>query len=238
MNMTIFDETVDARSSAIPESLASKRIAVLGGTGPQGRGLARRFAIAGLEVALGSRDAERAVEMAAELSAETGQTVIGASNAAAAGWGDVVLLVVPWDGHARMVKELSVELAGKIVVDCVNPLSFGKHGCSPILVEEGSAVEQAQMLLPDSVVVGAFNTISAVLLNDPGHERVETDVLVVGNVREATDLVQDLAGTIPGVRGVYAGKQFNAHQVEAFTANLISMNRRYKAHAGIRVTDI
>jgi len=235
MNMTIFDEV---ETPVVPESLAGKRIAVLGGTGPQGRGLARRFALAGLEVAIGSRDGARAAEMAAELTAETRRSVIGSDNAQAAAWGDVVLLVVPWDGHARMVKELSAELAGKVVVDCVNPLSFGKHGCSPILVEEGSAVEQAQMLLPESTVVGAFNTISAVLLNDPAHHRVETDVLVVGDVRAATDLVQDLAGTIPGVRGVYAGKQFNAHQVEAFTANLISMNRRYKAHAGIRVTDI
>jgi NADPH-dependent F420 reductase len=235
MNMTI-DEHTD--TPALPDSLVDKRIAVLGGTGPQGRGLARRFAIAGLDVVIGSRDGERAATMAAELSEETGCAVVGDDNEAAAATADVVLLVVPWDGHARLVKELSHVLAGKIVVDCVNPLSFGKHGCSPILVDEGSAVEQAQMMLPDSVVVGAFNTVSAVLLNDPDRHLIDTDVLVVGNVREATELVQDLAATIPGVRGIFAGKQFNAHQVEALTANLISMNRRYKCHAGIRVTDI
>ncbi|WGL53998.1 NADPH-dependent F420 reductase [Nocardioides sp. BP30] len=235
MNMTIHDDPV---AVTVPASLAGKRVAVLGGTGPQGRGLARRFALAGLEVVIGSRDGERAVAMAEELTAEIGGPVGGGENAAVAAGADIVLLVVPWDGHARLVKELAHVLAGKVVVDCVNPLSFGKHGCSPILVEEGSAVEQAQMLLPDSVVVGAFNTISAVLLNDPEQGRIDTDVLVVGDVREATDLVQDLAATIPGVRGIFAGRQFNAHQVEAFTANLISMNRRYKAHAGIRVTDI
>jgi NADPH-dependent F420 reductase len=225
-------------SPLIPASLIGKRIAVLGGTGPQGRGLARRFAIAGLDVVVGSRDAARAADVAAELSAETGREVAGYGNAGAAAAGQVVLLAVPWEGHAGLVKELSGVLVGKVVVDCVNPLSFGKHGCSPILVEEGSAVEQAQLLLPDSIVVGAFNTISAVLLNDPDRETVDTDVLVVGDVREATDLVQDLAATIPGVRGIYAGKQFNAHQIEALTANLISVNRRYKAHSGLRVTDV
>lgn len=235
MNMTIFD---DEPALAVPSSLEGRRIAVLGGTGPQGRGLARRFALAGLDVVLGSRDGGRAQEMADELAAETGRPLVGLDNVSAAADGDVVLLVVPWDGHETLVKEIAHVVGGKVVVDCVNPLSFGKHGCSPILVSEGSAVEQAQMLLPDAVVVGAFNTISAVLLNDPQHPSVETDVLVVGNVRAATDMVQDLAGTIPGVRGIYAGKQFNAHQVEAFTANLISMNRRYKSHAGIRVTDI
>lgn len=230
--------SVEAPGSQLPESLKQKRLAVLGGTGPQGSGLARRFAIAGLDVVIGSRDGERASAAAEGLTRETGRAVTGAENVAAAMAADVILIVVPWDAHAPLVKELATVLAGKLVVDCVNPLSFGKQGCLPILVEEGSAVEQAQMLLPESVVVGAFNTVSAVLLNDPSRDRIDTDVLVVGDVREATDLVQDLASTIPGMRGIYAGKQFNAHQVEAFTANLISMNRRYKVHAGIRVTDV
>lgn len=229
---------MNAAESQLPESLVGKRFAVLGGTGPQGAGLARRFAIAGLDVVIGSRDGERASALAEELTVETGWPVAGLENVAAAISADVILIVVPWAAHAALVKELAEVLAGKLVVDCVNPLSFGKGGCFPILVEEGSAVEQAQMLLPESVVVGAFNTVSAVLLNDQARDRIDTDVLVVGDVREATDLVQDLAATIPGVRGIFAGRQINAHQVEAFTANLISMNRRYKVHAGIRVTDI
>lgn len=230
--------SLETSGSQLPESLAHKRLAVLGGTGPQGGGLARRFATAGFDVVIGSRDGERAAAAAAKLTLETGRPVAGSDNGAAAMAADVILIVVPWEAHAPLVKELATVLAGKLVIDCVNPLSFGKQGCFPILVEEGSAVEQAQMLLPDSVVVGAFNTVSAVLLNDPLHDRIDTDVLVVGDVREATDLVQDLASTIPGMRGIYAGRQFNAHQVEAFTANLISMNRRYKVHAGIRVTDV
>jgi NADPH-dependent F420 reductase len=120
----------------------------------------------------------------------------------------------------------------------VNPLGFDKQGAYALKVEEGSATEQAAALLPDSTVVGAFHNVSASLLEDPSVESIETDVLVLGDEREATDLVQALADTIPGMRGVYGGRRRNAHQVEALTAKLISVNRRYKAHAGVRVTDV
>ena len=156
----------------------------------------------------------------------------GRSNADAAAAGDVVLVVVPWDGHAELLESLSDELAGKIVVDCVNPLGFDKQGPFALQVEEGSATQQAAAILTGSRVVGAFHNVSAVLLEDPEVERVETDVLVLGDDREATDLVQALADVVPGMRGVYGGRLRNAHQVEAFTANLIAINRRYKAHAG------
>jgi NADPH-dependent F420 reductase len=146
--------------------------------------------------------------------------------------------VVPWEGHAELLVSLAPALAGKVVVDCVNPLGFDKQGAFALKVEEGSATEQAAALLPDSTVVGAFHNVSAALLEDPSVERVETDVLVLGDDRAATDLVQALADTIPGMRGVYGGRRRNAHQVEALTANLISVNRRYKAHAGVRVTDV
>ena len=211
-------------------------IAVLGGTGPQGRGLARRFAAAGLKVVIGSRTAERA-EAAAEALSEVG-AVSGASNADAAAAGDVVLVVVPWDGHKELLEQLAPSLAGKVVVDCVNPLGFDKQGAYPLAVDEGSATQQAAAILTESRVVGAFHNVSAVLLEDPEVESIETDVLVLGDDREATDLVQALADTVRGMRGIYAGRLRNAHQVEALTANLISINRRYKAHAGVRVTDV
>lgn len=211
-------------------------IAVLGGTGPQGRGLARRFAAAGLDVVLGSRDASRASAAASAL-ASVGK-VRGAGNAEAAAAGDIVLVVVPWDGHAALLESVRGELAGKVVVDCVNPLGFDKQGAYALKVEEGSATQQAAAILPDSRVVGAFHNVSAVLLEDPAVERIDTDVLVLGDDREATDLVQALADVVPGMRGLYGGRLRNAHQVEAFTANLISVNRRYKAHAGVRVTDV
>jgi NADPH-dependent F420 reductase len=213
-------------------------VAVLGGTGPQGRGLAGRFARAGVRVVLGSRSAKRAEEVAAELAGITGGHVVGASNEAAAAAGDVVLVVVPWHGHAELLVELAPVLAGKIVVDCVNPMGFDKQGPYALAVPEGSATQQAAALLPESRVVGAFHTVSAVLLEDPEVESVETDVLVLGDDREATDAVQALADLVPGMRGIYAGRLRNAHQVEALTANLISINRRYKTHAGVRVTDV
>jgi NADPH-dependent F420 reductase len=218
--------------------LAGKRIAVLGGTGPQGRGLARRFAAAGLQVVVGSRSKGRAEAAAADLAEAGGGVVTGADNAGAAAAGDVVVVAVPWEGHGELLTALAPVLAGKIVVDCVNPLGFDKQGAYALPVEEGSATQQAAALLPESTVVGAFHNVSAVLLEDPEVASVDTDVLVLGDSREATDLVQALAEVIPGVRGVYGGRLRNAHQVEAFTANLISINRRYKAHSGLRVTDV
>jgi NADPH-dependent F420 reductase len=223
---------------SLPDSLERITVAVLGGTGPQGRGLARRFAAAGLPVVIGSRSAERASETAGTLAEATGGRVTGADNRGAAEAGDIVVVAVPWDGHGELLRDLAPVLAGKVVVDCVNPLGFDKRGAYALPVEEGSAAQQAEGLLPDSTVVGAFHHLSATKLEDPEVDNVETDVLVLGEVREATDLVQDLADTIPGVRGVYGGRLRNAHQVEALTANLISANRRYKAHAGVRITDL
>jgi len=209
-------------------------VSVLGGTGEQGRGLARRLALAGLPVVLGSRDAARAAAAAADLPGD----VRGADNAGAAASGDIVIVAVPWEGHRELLSGLAEELAGKVVVDCVNPLGFDKQGAFALPVEEGSAAEQAAAVLPGSRVVAAFHHVSAVLLLDETVDSVDTDVLVLGEDREATDLVQALVARIPGMRGIYAGRLRNAHQVEALTANLISVNRRYKAHAGLRVTDV
>jgi len=213
-------------------TLTDLTIAVLGGTGPQGRGLARRFADAGLHVVIGSRDAARAAETAAMLGVQ------GLDNAGAAAAGDLVIVAVPYAGHADLLQSLATQLAGKVVIDCVNPLGFDKQGAYAIRPEAGSAAEEAAAILPDSRVVGAFHNVSAVLLEDPEVVAVETDVLVVGDDREATDLVAELAATIPGVRGIFGGRLRNAFQVEALTANLISVNRRYKAHAGVRITDV
>ncbi|MEO5875140.1 MAG: NADPH-dependent F420 reductase [Streptosporangiaceae bacterium] len=209
-------------------------IGILGGTGDQGKGLARRFALAGHQVIIGSRNAERAQQAADEL----GNGVRGAANAATATEADVVIIAVPWDGHQATAEALRSELAGKIVVDCVNPMGFDKQGAFALPVAEGSAAQQAAAILTESRVVAAFHHVSAVLLLDPEVAEIDLDVLVLGEDREATDTVQALAGRIPGVRGVFGGRLRNAHQVEAFTANLISINRRYKAHAGIRLTDV
>ena len=210
------------------------KVSVLGGTGEQGRGLAQRLARAGQSVMIGSRSADRAQSIAAEIDSG----VAGGSNEDAARFGDIVIVAVPWDGHRELLESLASDLAGKIVVDCVNPLGFDKQGAFALPVEEGSAAQQAASVLPDSSVVAAFHHISAVLLLDDSVRSIETDVLVLGDDRDATDAVQALAGRIDGIRGIYGGRLRNAGQVEAFTANLISMNRRYKVHAGIRVTDV
>jgi 8-hydroxy-5-deazaflavin:NADPH oxidoreductase len=216
--------------------VATLAIGILGGTGDQGRGLARRFALAGNPVIIGSRSAERAAAVARDLGAELG--IRGMANPDAAAAADVVIVAVPWDGHGDLLTSLAGPLAGKIVIDCVNPLGFDQRGAYPLPVAEGSAAQQAAAVLPGSLVVGAFHHVSAVLLLDPAVPSVDLDVLVLGDDRQATDLVQALAARIPGVRGVYAGRLRNCGQVEALTANLVSINRRYKAHAGLRVTDI
>lgn len=213
---------------------AALTVGILGGTGDQGRGLGRRLAAAGQRVMLGSRDPQRARAAAAAL----GVAVRGDGNAAVAAAADLVIAAVPYAGHRGLLAELAAPLAGKIVVDCVNPLGFDGQGAYPLSVEEGSAAEQAAALLPDSRVVAAFHHVSAPLLLDPRLAAVDTDVLVLGDDRTATALVQALAARIPGVRGIYAGRLRNAGQVEAFAANLISVNRRYKTHAGLRVTDV
>src|SRR6516164_2055560 len=209
-------------------------IAILGGTGPQGRGLARRFAMAGHQVIIGSRNHDRAYGVAREI----GHDVRGLANRDAAREATLVIAAVPWEGHAELLTGLAPELAGKIVVDCVNPLGFDQRGAYPLPVAEGSAAEQAAALLPSSQVVAAFHHVSAVLLLDPEVGSLDQDVLVLGDDRHATDLVQALAARIPGVRGVYAGRLRSCGPVEGLTANLVAVNRRYKAHAGLRVTDV
>ncbi|SFU02668.1 hypothetical protein SAMN05660657_04853 [Geodermatophilus amargosae] len=219
-------------------------VGVLGGTGPQGRGLAVRLAAVGQRVLLGSRDADRAREVAEEVAGRAATvsggevSVQGGSNLDVSGAADLVIVAVPYAGHAATLAELAAPLAGKVVVDCVVPMGFDELGAYVLDVEEGSVTQQAAALLPDSDVVGAFHHLSARLLEDLSQPTIDGDVMVVGDVRAATDTVQALAGRLPGMRGIYAGRLRNARQVEALTINLVSVNRRYKAHAGIRVTDV
>jgi NADPH-dependent F420 reductase len=227
------DQRMPTLADADVTSLA---VAVLGGTGEQGRGLARRLAAAGNPVIIGSRSAQRAAAAAAALGGGPG--IRGMPNEDAARLADLVIVAVPWEGHRELLVSLAEPLAGKIVIDCVNPLGFDSRGAYPLPVAEGSAAEQAAAVLPESTVVGAFHHVSAVLLDDPAVAAIDLDVMVLGDDRSATDLVAALAARIPGVRGVYAGRLRNCRQVEALTANLVSINRRYKAHAGLRITDI
>ncbi|MFI0431991.1 MAG: NADPH-dependent F420 reductase [Candidatus Nanopelagicales bacterium] len=213
-------------------------VGVVGGTGEQGRGLALRWAVAGLSVIIGSRDPARAQEAADAISAATGTVVGGLGNAACAAAADVVLIAVPYEHHRQTLVDLADELAGRIVIDCVNPLGFDAKGAYALAVPDGSAAQEAALVLPEARVVAAFHHVSAKVLGDPEAAVVPCDVLVLGDDRGATDVVQALACLVPGMRGVYAGRLRNAGQIEAMTANLISINRRYRAHSSLAVTGL
>ncbi|HEX5090120.1 MAG TPA: NADPH-dependent F420 reductase [Nocardioides sp.] len=218
------------------------RIAVMGGTGPQGKGLAYRFARHGHTVVVGSRAADRASAVAEEirgrLSAVAGAgEVSGDENVAACADADVVVLAVPWDGHDELVA--SLPLTGKTVVSCVNPLAFDKRGAHGRVVDggEGSAAEHAQALAPDATVVGAFHNVSAVLLwGDDDY--LDEDVLCVGDSEDGKAVAMELARAVVGREGISAGKLRLARQLEPLTAVLISINRRYKVNSGIRITGL
>jgi NADPH-dependent F420 reductase len=208
-------------------------VAILGGTGPQGRGLALRFALAGCPVVIGSRDAARAQAMAADLH----PLVAGAGNSEAATSAEVVFVAVPWDAHEATLRSLAEELAGRIVVDIVNPIAFDQHGPAGVPVEEGSAAEQAQAILPDSTVVSGFHHVSAKHLLDAKHD-VDTDVLICGDDADAKERVARLAAAIPGIRPVDAGRLRLSRFLEGMTSVLLSINRRYKASTGVRLTGL
>jgi len=212
-------------------------VAILGGTGPEGRGLALRFARGGVPVVIGSRDAARAAEVAGALAPGDGLPLSGAVNADAARQAEIVLVAVPWEGHERTLRDLAEPLAGKLVVDIVNPLEFDDRGPVTLRVPEGSAAEQAAALLPGSTVLAGFHHVSAKHLLDESHA-VDTDVLVCGDDRAAKDRVLALAERIAGVRGIDAGPLRNAHILEDWTAALLSINRGYRCNAGVRLTDL
>ena len=225
---------VDAPIQYRNKELNDLVIGIVGGTGAQGRGLGYRLAMAGFKVILGSRDSNKATAAALEL----GHGIIGTDNQGCAAHADIVIIALPWDGHRESVAALKSHLDGKIVINCVNPLGFDHAGAFPLTVVEGSACAQAQGILTQSHVVSAFNHVSAILLSDQSLDEVAIDIMVAGDDKAATDLVQSMIYKIKGMRGIYAGKMRNAGQIEALTANLISMNRHYKTHTGIRITNI
>ena len=218
--------------------MTTDNIAIIGGTGAQGRGLARRLALAGRDVLIGSRSADRAATVADDLLSRGGNMggITGTSNYDAAAKADVVILAVPYDGHAELVESLRDALDGKVVISCVNPLGFDRHGPYGLAVKAGSAAEEAAELLPGSTVVGAFHHVSAVLLMSD--KVVDEDVLVCGDESSAKNVAIELAEAITGRKGVDAGPLRIARQLEPLTAVLISINKRYKTHAGIRVTGL
>jgi NADPH-dependent F420 reductase len=213
-------------------------IGILGGTGDQGRGLGRRLAAAGHTIVLGSRDAGRAQAAADSLLKRSRRLLIsGGTNAEAAAKGEIVIVAVPYEGHRELLASLVDELAGKIVVDCVNPMAFDKLGATMVPVPEGSSAEEAAAVLPQSRVVSAFHDVSARRLLGTNLS-VSTDVLVCGDDVEAKAVVCALAGQIRGMRGIDAGPLRLANTLESLTSVLIGINKRYKTHSGVRITGV
>lgn len=221
----------------------SRRIAIVGGTGPEGSGLAARWAAAGEHVVIGSRDANRATETAKLLCTRLGSAakIDGAENASAVEQCEIVVLTVPFSGHAALLKQLKPHWKpGQIVIDTTVPLAAAVGGAASrtLTVWQGSAAQQTRELLPASVVVAAaFHNLSAELLARDGP--VDCDILVCSDDDQAKRVASELAAKIPGARPVNGGKLENARIVESITALLIGLNVRYKVHtAGIRFTGL
>jgi 8-hydroxy-5-deazaflavin:NADPH oxidoreductase len=217
--------------------MAAEKLAILGGTGPQGRGLALRFGRVGVPVVIGSRDATRAGEVAAGLGPGSRLPITGATNAEAAMSAEVVLVAVPWDGHEPLLRDLVGALAGRIVVDLVNPIQFDAQGPVGLSVEGGSAAEQAQAILPSSLVVSGFHHVSAKLLLDESGG-VDTDILVCGDDAAAKTRVMAIAELLPGARAVDAGPLRLARFLEGLTSVILSVNRHYRTNAGVHLTNL
>jgi len=210
-------------------------LAILGGTGPEGAGLAERWARAGYSIIIGSRDPERARRRAAELRERTPEAAIaGHTNLEATGLGAVIVLALPAAGLATTLPELRERCRGKVVVSTVVPLTFG----GPRLFTppaEGSAAEAVQALLPEARVVAAFHHVAAHALADPDHP-LDSDLLLCGNDAEAKDTVVGLGASM-GLRSIDVGPLSNAGPIEGITAVLATINRRYKLKTtGIRIT--
>lgn len=219
------------------------KIAIVGGTGSEGYGLALRWARAGEHIVIGSRDEQRALAAAEKLQKEIqGELQIsGAENQQAVAGADVVVLTVPFQAHANTVRHIKPALKpNAIVIDASVPLATAVGGkvTQTIGVWDGSAAQQAQALLPKGVaVVAAFQNVSADLLND--NRDLECDVIICTDDPQAREVVTDLVHKIPGLRALDGGALENSHIVEQITALLITLNIRHKSHsAGLRITGL
>jgi NADPH-dependent F420 reductase len=214
-------------------------LAFLGGTGPEGKGLALRLAMAGEEAIIGSRDPERAATAAKELAdTASGAKIGGASNLDAASQADVVFLTVPYEAQQALLEPLQGPLSGKVVVNVIAPMRFERgRGAIAVEVESGSAAQESQQLLPNSQVVAAFQNVSAEELQEPG-KTMSGDVVVCSDHQEAKAQVMDLVRKIPDLRPVDGGGLANAKYVEQITPLLVNINRIYRVHSGIQIVGI
>ena len=217
-------------------------IAVIGGTGSAGMGLALRWARAGETIIIGSRDEQRAQLAAAAIQLKVGNqaNVAGMENSLACAAADILMLTVPFEGQATLLKQLRNSITeGSILIDATVPLAsaVGGRASRPLGIWQGSAAQQAAELVPKGIsVVAAFHNLSADMLN--GDDPLDCDVVVCSDDPDAGQLTRELAAKIPGVRALDGGKLENARIVEQITALLIGLNIRHKGHAGIRITGL
>jgi 8-hydroxy-5-deazaflavin:NADPH oxidoreductase len=216
-------------------------IAVLGGTGPEGFGLAMRWAQAGETVIIGSRDAKRAQDAAERIKQRVvNAQVSGEENSAACAASDLLVLTIPFEGHATLLKQIKPAIrAGSLVIDTTVPLaaSIGGRATRTLGVWQGSAAQETAELAPKGVsVAAAFHNVSSELLNAEGP--IDCDVIACSDDPAATQEALTLATKIPGVRGIDGGKLETARILEQITALLIGLNIRHKGHSGIRITGL
>jgi len=220
-------------------------VALLGGTGRSGPGLALRFALAGMRVHIGSRQAEKGEATAAKVGAVAQRVggdgvgeITGHANAEAAALASTVLITVPYEGQASLLPSVAEAVATKVVVCTVVPVRWDPHvGPVAVAVPEGSAAEQAAGLLPAARVAAGFHSLSSSILGRV-ERGVDSDVVVLADDEEAKRVTMELAELLPGVRAVDGGALRHAREAEALTILLLSINRANKAHVGVRITDL
>jgi 8-hydroxy-5-deazaflavin:NADPH oxidoreductase len=213
------------------------RIGIVGGTGREGRGIAIRWAASGHAVTIGSREASRGAEKAAELAATHHVPLTGTDNVGACRDADVVLLSIPFSGHAATVEELAPALAGKIVIDLTVPLKPPTVRTVHLPESKAACLATQAILGSEARVVGALHHISSEHLGDPDHP-IDCDVLVCGDDAEARAVVVGLVADL-GLRGIEAGALANAIALESLTPVLLFINKKYGASgAGIRITGL
>jgi NADPH-dependent F420 reductase len=215
---------------------ARHTLGFVGGTGPQGRGLASRFAQVGHRVLIGSRSKDKAQETIAKLGLD-GLDVHGVENVTACTDADIVFITLPYEGQRPTLEGLEDAIGDKIVVNCVNAVEFDEHGPRPAKIPAGSAAEECAQLLPRARVVSAFHDVSArrLLRRD---EPITVDVLICGDDEAAKHAVAHLAAEIPGMWGVDCGPLRLSGPIEDLTPVLLAINRRYKIHSGLRIDGI
>lgn len=218
-----------------------KSIALLGGTGPEGRGLALRFALAGLDVWIGSRDAARAAQTADELTAilqphaaRKPGSVKGLGNVQAAEQASIVCPVIPFRALPALLDEIRPLITGKLILDVTNPITRVKGQFATEAMEAGSTAQWIQQLAPEAVVVSGFKNLSAEELCEISHP-LEGDILFCSDSPEALAGFIELTSRMPSLRGIDAGPLRNATFLEGITALLMNLNRRHKAITSIRI---